>query len=165
MQKVLLLFGLISRIYLCELLSSPGLRWAWCWWGGPPPDVLTETPESPTTERWCGHKSPLRFYTKERVKGRKKKREKDRKLLRLVLVPGWGCDPAGGGETDIILSDCSTSSPPSLHHTNCFLSPFVHRHARKTPSQQSNASALQASLDARMTVGKIAKLDLLPSLF
>lgn len=125
-------------------MSSPGLRWAWCWWGGPPPDVPTEIPESPTTERWCGHKSPLGSYTEDKVGGEKNNRkqtgretpkEKDSKLLRLVLAHGGCCDLAAGGETDIIFSDCSTSLVPSLHHTNCFLSQPVHGHAHKMPSQ------------------------------
>lgn len=71
----------------------------------------------------------------EREKKEEWQKEKDRKLLRLVLVREGCCDLAGGGETEIISSDCSTSPLPSLRHTNCFLSQSVHRHAHKTLSQ------------------------------
>lgn len=72
-----------------------------------------------------------------KMTGRKKKTEKeeDRKLLRLVLGRKGCCDLAGGGETDIISSDCSTSPLPSIQRTNCFLSQSARRHAHKTPSQ------------------------------
>lgn len=155
-------------------MSLPGLHWAWCWWGGPPPDGQIERPESLTTERWCGRISLLRSYTgvgiggkdsrgkkvTERGKEREKEREwqkgKDRKLLRLVLVRKGCCDLAGGGETEIISSDCSTSPLPSLQHTNCFLSQSVHRHAHKTPSQtEQHITDTSQPRGAQMTFANI----------
>lgn len=67
----------------------------------------------------------------EKMTGRERQ-----KVIEIVFLGREGCcDLAGGGETDIISSDCSTSPLPSIQHTNCFLSQSVHGHAHKTPSQ------------------------------
>lgn len=42
-------------------------------------------------------------------------------------------------KTEIISSDCSTSPLPSVRHTNCFLSQWVHRHGHEAPSQTEAA--------------------------
>lgn len=73
-----------------RMLSSPGLRWAWCWWGGPPPDVPTEIPESPTTERWCGRKSLRGSYTEDKDGGSEKKTRETKGERQKVIGIGFG---------------------------------------------------------------------------
>lgn len=172
-MKILLGASLKTALDTCVRMSAaslPALRSAWCWWGGPPPGGRTGRPESPTTERWCGHISLLKSYTgvgtgvkesrkRERETERERegdKNEKDRKLLRLVLVHEGCFDLAGGGETEIISSYCSTSPLPSLQHTNCFLSQSVHRHAHKTLSQtEQHITDTSQPRGARMTFSNI----------